>query len=232
MSCHKGREPLKLQRKAELEHVPLINARANAFASIAEKAYYAHREAFAEYECADCVETRLRYSMTAREQGTVSIVMFGMALEAALYTTGMYYFSKTAYSKADRAPVMEKWCAVIEGAYDFRLQEDGTLYKAIKQVVQARNELVHSKSEVFRREQIDEHVKKHHPRLLAETATTTFQNYVRICVALEALSTDLESRPVFTSCYNADSVPLERSMPESIWAEIVAVRESMSDAEY
>ncbi|GED41233.1 hypothetical protein [Cobetia marina] len=231
-------QDVKLPVNDPLMPLSQINALHGGYAQMMHDSYIAHRAAAVERQRMDIDPPhRLKVARVAREQAILTIVLAGMTLESAVNAMGAHYFPGNRFRNAtQRYSLRDTWQIMLQNAFGRAFREDSVVYKGMETLAQNRNALVHNRAQqmaLMDGAQLEEAFKANRPGRLEEQARQAFEAVVTVSYAAHAMTPDPVERPVLLQSYDLGQVPyLEEEFPADIWAEIVAVRESMSDAKY
>lgn len=131
-----------------------FNSRADLFTCAAQDAYVEHlslRQAIeqaAEDEVGDESHARRHKCEIA---GIQTIVFAGMCFESAIYDyAALHLGDEYVRDYLDRIDLLSKWVVCLRLIADYEIATDRAPYASLKQLIKARNRLVHSKSEPAR----------------------------------------------------------------------------------
>lgn len=215
-----------------------INAMSTMYARMMHKHYIRHRASVMERQREDiAVYQRHEAAREAREDGILVIVLAAMTLESAVNAMGVHYFPGKRFRDAVHPySLRDTWQIVMKNVFGRGFREKGPAYQAMRHLAEARNSLVHNHAkqlELLDQQAMDQAFAQAHPAVLEGKVKQAFEAVVAVSYAAHSMTPDPVGKPVLLQSYDLGRVPyLEEEFPADIWAEIVAVRESMSDAEY
>jgi hypothetical protein len=122
------------------------------FADIAQQSYLEYLDLEDRLKVIDTEDVPVDHEpIHRRDVVSVQTILFAaMAFEAAIYDyAALHLGDQYVQDHLDKLDVLSKWILCLRLIADYEIPKDRVPYAALKRLVQARNRLVHSKSEPF-----------------------------------------------------------------------------------
>lgn len=135
------------------------------YAEAAEKGYSEYLIASSELSAiggAECDEKVVNLKNSRNIAGLQTILFSAMTFEAAIYDFASVHLGDNyVKSHLDKLDPLSKWLVVLRLVTGLELSKGEAPYAALKSLISARNQLVHSKSEAFDYDRADQQLTKH-----------------------------------------------------------------------